>query len=241
MSERVAVMPDAQSVAAEARDVMAKAATHAIAARGVFHWALSGGSTPKAAYALIAKLPPGAVDWARVQVWFGDERCVPPDHAESNYRMARDIMLSCVPVPPANVHRIEVERGAPVAAAALDVALRDAFPDDEPTFDLAFLGLGSDGHTASLFSPEDLPADPGRMAIAVVAPEQYSVRERVSVTHHVLARARSAVFLVSGHEKTDMLARVLEGEAPADRQLPASIVAASCHTRWIVDRAARGE
>lgn len=228
-------MSSAAEVAIGARDLVAELAPLAIAARGVFHWALAGGSTPKATYVRVAALPPGAIEWARVHVWFGDERCVPPDHAESNWRMANEAMLSRVPIPGANVHRIEGERGR-AAAARYEDALRAAFPGDEPTFDLALLGLGADGHTASLFAPGDLSTSSDRLAVAVTAPAGYSVRERISVTHHALARARGAVFLVTGQEKRDVLARVLDPRTSEDRSLPASVVASACHTRWIVDR-----
>lgn len=236
MSDRIDIKPGAPEVADAARDLVVSSARHAIATRGVFHWALSGGSTPRAAYARIAELPPGAIDWARVHVWFGDERCVPSDHAESNFRMASEAMLSRVPIPPDNVRRIECERGPVAAANSYDALLAEVFGRDVPSFDLAFLGLGADGHTASLFGDSDFPTDAERLAIGVTAPPAYSVRERVSVTHHVLARARVVAFLVAGAEKRDMLSRVLAPSTDEDRRLPAAMIAASCHSRWIVDR-----
>lgn len=235
MSDRIDIRAGAPEVADAARDRVVHAAERAIAARGVFHWALAGGSTPKAAYARLAALPPRVIDWTRVRVWFGDERCVPPDHAESNFRMAADTLLSRVPIPLSNIHRIQAELG-PAAAPSYESLLAATFPHAAPSFDLVLLGLGVDGHTASLFSTADFPPDPARLAISVVAPPGYSIRPRISLTHHALARARAAVFLVTGHEKRDTLARVLQPSSDQDRSLPASIIASTCHARWIVDR-----
>ncbi|MCC6971187.1 MAG: 6-phosphogluconolactonase [Phycisphaerales bacterium] len=239
MSDRVDIHSGPSQVADAARDRVVHAAERAIAARGVFHWALAGGSTPKAAYASLAALPPGVIDWARVRVWFGDERCVPPDHAESNFRMAADSLLSRVPIPPSNIHHIQAELG-PAAAPGYESLLAATFTRAAPSFDLVLLGLGTDGHTASLFSAADFPPDPARLAISVVAPPGYSIRPRISLTHHVLARARGVVFLVTGLEKRDILARVLQPSSDQDRALPASIIASTCHTFWIVDRDAIG-
>jgi 6-phosphogluconolactonase len=233
------VYPDATTLAQAAAAHWVARAKEAIAAHGRFAVALSGGSTPRATYALLATPAwAGGVEWARVHVFWGDERCVPPDHPESNYRLAREALLDHVPLPRANVHRIPTEREPAQAAAEYERTLRRFFgPGSAPRFDLVLLGLGADGHTASLF--------PGTPAVCeyerwVVAHYVSSLAAwRVTLTPAVLNAADQVTFLVAGAEKAGVLDQVLTGAYQPD-VLPAQVVRpASGSLLWLVDAAAR--
>jgi 6-phosphogluconolactonase len=172
---------------------------------------LTGGSTPGEAYEQAARLEP---DWSKVTLWWGDDRCVPPDDERSNYRLARETLLDRLHAPPATAHRIRGEVAPEVAAAELDAALAGA------TLDLMLLGLGPDGHLASLFpgSPQLRVRD--RRAVAGPAGLEPWV-ERVTMTLPVIQGARRIVFLVAGDEKADAVARSFEGAITED--VPASL------------------
>lgn len=170
--------------------------------------ALAGGRTPLALYERLAALP---YDWASLEVFFGDERCVPPDHPDSNFRMASETLLSRVP---ARVHRM---RGETCDAAGYEEELRAVFGQGPPTFDLVFLGMGADGHTASLFPGHPALEETGRLVVKVERPDN----PRLTLTLPVLSSSALAVFLVSGEDKRGALRRLLDGE-----DLPAARVAA---------------
>jgi 6-phosphogluconolactonase len=169
---------------------------------------LAGGQTPRTLYALLATK---AYDWSAVDVFFSDERCVPPDHPDSNFRMAQETLLSKVP---ARVHRMA---GETCDAAGYEEELRAAFGAALPAFDLVFLGIGADGHTASLFPGDPALEETQRLVVRVSRPDH----PRLSLTLPVLSASKLAVFLVSGAEKREALRRVLAGE-----DLPAARVAA---------------
>lgn len=218
-------------------------AGEAIAGRGRFAVALSGGSTPRAAYALLAADEfAGRVDWPRVHVFWGDERCVPPDHSDSNYRLARETLLDHVPIPAGNVHRIRGEEEPVAAAAAYERDLRAFFAGNSrgavPRFDLVLLGLGDDGHTASLF--------PGTAAIHerthwVVAHHVDKLGSwRVTLTPIVINAAAQVTFVVSGAGKAGSLHQVRAGPYQPDA-LPAQIVQPTAgRLLWLVDATAAG-
>jgi 6-phosphogluconolactonase len=170
--------------------------------------ALAGGRTPRELYRRLASLK---YDWEGVDVFFGDERCVPPDHPDSNFRMASEALLSRVA---ARVHRM---RGEACDAAAYERELRAVFGEGVPVFDLVFLGMGADGHTASLFPGDAALEESQRLVVRVARPDH----PRLTLTLPVLSASRLAVFLVSGEEKREALRRVL-----ADENLPAARVAA---------------
>jgi len=209
-----------------AADEVARRAEASVATRGRFAIALSGGSTPRRLYALLAD--PGEpfrarVPWGRTHVFFGDERHVHPDHPDSNYGMARAALLAKVPLPPGNVHRIRSEDpDADAAARDYERVLRDAVgpgSGEPPRLDLVLLGLGTDGHTASLFPGTDALEEERRL---VVAPWVERLRSRrITLTLPALDAARAVVFLVSGAEKAERVAEVLEGGGAA---LPAARV-----------------
>jgi 6-phosphogluconolactonase len=227
------VLPTAALVAEAAARRFVAAANDAIRARGEFVVALSGGSTPRSLYLRLAAESGGSnLDWSRIQVLWSDERCVPPDDAASNYRMARQTLLDHVPIPAANVHRIHGEDDPAAAAAAYERVLRSVLrrPTGPPCgtpatrIDLVLLGLGVDGHTASLF--------PGTAAVqdrrSWVRAEYVQAESawRVTLTPVIINAAACVAFLVSGEAKADVVRKVLEGprrphELPAQRIAPA--------------------
>jgi len=201
---------------------------------------LSGGSTPKRLYGRLAAEPwRTALDWQRLHVFFGDERVVPPDDPRSNFAMAREALLDKVPLPSANIHAVDTMLATPQACADAYEAELKAFHgtgrlDDKPLFDVTLLGIGSDGHTASLF--------PGKPSLAVrdrwVAASEAGLEPfvpRVTLTLPAIGASRAIAFLVSGADKAAILRRVL-----ADEDLPSALVAREAPTLWFVDKAAQG-
>jgi 6-phosphogluconolactonase len=213
----------------------ASRARDAINERGRFAVALAGGSTPKAAYEVLARDYAGALDWSKVHVFFGDERTVPPDHEDSNYRMAYEALLSRAPV--RSVHRMRGELRPGEAAAAYEEELREFFgPDDVPRFDLILCGLGEDGHTLSLF-PETAALDVTDRWV-VANPVLKLETTRLTLTIPVLNASRAVTFLVAGEGKADVLKQILEGDADP-RAYPAEVVnPESGDLTWMVDLAA---
>jgi 6-phosphogluconolactonase len=191
-----------------------RVAAAAIAARGRFRIALAGGSTPRALYPALVK----GVDWTRSDLLFGDERAVPPDDPQSNYRMARETLLEPARIPAANVVRWRSE-DPDLAAAARDYEVALTASGQPPWLDLALLGMGSDGHTASLFPGTTALADDRRLTAAVFVPSLNSWR--LTLTYPALLDARDVFFLVAGSEKAAALAGVIRN----DPALPASRVA----------------
>jgi 6-phosphogluconolactonase len=237
--ERI-VLPDAAAVAARAAELFADAARGAVAARGRFVVALAGGSTPRLLYERLAA--DAALPWGATHVWFGDERCVPPDHADSNYRMAREALLAHVPVPESEVLRIEGERAPADAAERYDALLRGAAEaaDDGAAFDLVLLGMGPDGHTASLFPGGEALGERERWAVAVPAPEHVGPHlPRVTLTLPALGAAREVLVLATGAGKREAAAAALgaPGAAGGDAP-PAGLVRGLARTVWLLDAAA---
>ena len=223
---RIVVAPDAAALMRVAAGEVARRAEDAVAARGRFTLALAGGSTPRRLYGLLADAREpfrDRVDWGRTHVFFGDERHVHPDGAESNYGMARAALLSKVPIRPEHVHRMRGEEtDADAAARDYEAELRTALgaaPGEVPRLDLVLLGLGGDGHTASLFPGTAALDEPVRLAVAPWV-ERLGAH-RITLTFPVLDAARAVAFLVSGADKAPRVADVLEGAGAA---LPAGRV-----------------
>jgi 6-phosphogluconolactonase len=238
----VRTFPDAEAVSRAAAEEFVRCAGEAVNARGRFTVVLSGGSTPKRMYQLLAAPPlRDRVDWPRVFVFWGDERAVPPDHPDANYHTAHAELLTKVPVPAGNVFRMEGER--PLAAAAADyqeaVARALGVPPDgpPPALDLVLLGMGPDGHTASLFPGNDALAEGTRWVVPVHgAPKPPP--DRLTMTAPLLNTAREVLFLVAGADKADRLAEVLDGP-PDPHRLPSQLVRpAGGLLVWYVDRSA---
>lgn len=206
------VLAAADALERAATDKILHAAQQAIARSGAFHIVLAGGSTPRRIY---HDLSSKAADWSRWHVWFGDERCLPADAAERNSRMAADAWLDRVPIPPAQIHVIPAELGAAAAAAAY--ARKLAGRGD---FDLVLLGLGEDGHTASLFPGHDWGVTATAPDVLAVCDAPKPPPERVSLSAHRLSATRELVFLVSGAGKRQAVAAWRAG---AD--IPAAVIA----------------
>lgn len=218
-------------------DLVTACASAAIAARGRFVWALAGGSTPRDLYAtLAAPARRGRIDWTRVHVFWGDERCVPPDDPASNYRMARETLLAHVPVPPAQIHRMRGEDDPVGAAAEYEAQLKGvlgAQADGAPgALDLVLLGLGTDGHTASIFPGGQAGRESSRWVIAELVDPAHGWR--LTLTPPVIDAASLVVFLVAGQDKAAVVADVRDGPVVFD-ELPAQRFAFGGQTVWMLD------
>jgi len=232
MNPNIQIFKDLPALSQAAAQLFIDHANQAIAARGQFLVALSGGGTPTATYRLLVDAP---IDWSRVHVFWGDERCVPVSDPGNSYAQARDVLLAHVPIPAENIHRVESEL-EPVAAARAYAATLRGFGSPWPRFDLILLGMGDDGHTASLFPGS--PVDEAEPVIAVTAHYQDRPANRVSLTPRVINDARQVVFLVSGQSKSETLASVLNGDYHPD-VLPAQRIQPSVGIlTWLVDEAA---
>ncbi|MBV8148659.1 MAG: 6-phosphogluconolactonase [Candidatus Eremiobacteraeota bacterium] len=232
------IYPNGETLAAAVADLFVGVGGMAIADRGAFRVALSGGNTPRSAYELLGKEPRSlSLSWSDVFIYFGDERCVPPDDEQSNYRMAKKAFLDAVALPPANVHRIRGEADPGIAANEYASILRSDLAQP-PRFDLVLLGLGPDGHTASLFPGKPPDTDDNALVRAVFADSQ--MMWRVTITPLIINLARVVAFAVEGVEKADILAKVLEG--PYDpTTYPAQIVAPKQgRLVWLIDELAAG-
>lgn len=235
--------PDPQiNVADDAKDlanrVAAWLASRIASASKTFALNLSGGSTPKQVYQLLGAEPlRNQIDWRKVELFWGDERFVPFDHESSNFRMTSEALLRHVPIAPARIHRIPTDAGSPEKAAALyqrdlqDYYGAKTFDPNRPLFDVTLLGLGTDGHTASLFpnTPALDERDAWATSIIGAMPEP-----RISLTYPALESSAEIAFLVTGVEKRDILARVLAN----DRALPAARIETRGAIRIFADRAA---
>jgi 6-phosphogluconolactonase len=222
----------------DAAEEVVRNAAEAVGERGVFTWVLSGGSTPRDLYRALGHPPyRDRISWSAIHVFWGDERHVPPDHPDSNFRMAREAMLDAVPLPAENIHRIRAEEpNATAAAASYEADLMEFFrlaPGEWPRFDLVLLGLGKDAHTASLFPGGEAVHEKERLVVAPWVAAQNTFR--ITLTPPVLNHARLITFLISGEDKAEPLRAVLEGPRDPDRY-PAQIVAGN--RLWLVDRAA---
>lgn len=236
------VEPDTAALAARAARHFVEVAEGAVARRGRARIAISGGSTPKAAFQLLAdpsepwlkRMP-----WDKLDLYWVDERCVPPDHADSNYRMTREAMLDQVPLAPAQIHRMEGELEPEVAAARYESVLRDGFRlegAETPRFDLIQLGMGPDGHTASLFPHTKALDEVSRLVVSNHVENKDAWR--VTLTWPVINQGASVFFLIGGADKAGILKEVLTGPRDTDR-LPSQLIApASGILTLLLDKAA---
>ncbi|HEY8745377.1 MAG TPA: 6-phosphogluconolactonase [Chloroflexota bacterium] len=221
------VLATAAAVAAAGAEVVRAAAQEAVQRQGRFTLALSGGSTPRTLYTLLAQPPYNvAIPWTETQLFWSDERCVPPDHTDSNYRMAREALLDHVPIPAGNVHRMRGELLVPQQAAQeYRAELQRVFGKQAlPRFDLLLLGMGEEGHTASIFPGVTIPSDPNVPVAAVFVPKVNTWR--LTLTLPVLNAAAHVLFLVAGAAKQDALRSVIQGprslDLPAQRVIPSN-------------------
>lgn len=234
---------DADLLAADVARQMAEAARRAVDQRGRFGLVLCGGSTPRPLYGLLAKPDPQwALPWEHTHVFWSDERCLPPDHPESNYRDARRLMLERVPIPPANVHRIMGETPDPLQAArAYEQEVADFVKSDDASFDLVLLGMGADGHTASLFPGSPALATRGRLAVAVEpGPQARPPVQRITLTLEAINQARQVHILVTGRSKALTAGRVLASHEASARDYPVARVRPTGELWWHLDSEAAG-
>ena len=236
----IRVLPTPQELFAAAAEEVVRLAKQAVGERGRFAIALSGGSTPKSLYNLLATNARSTLPWDHAYFFWSDERHVAPTNPDSNYRMANEAMLSKVPVPAGNIYRVPAENpDAASAAEAYEVSIRKFFqlqPGQLPRFDLILLGLGPDGHTASLFPGSAGLEEKSRLVIANLVEKLET--HRLTFTLPLINAARCVAFLVSGTDKATVLHSVLEESVPGE-QYPAKLVEPSDGTLiWFLDRAA---
>ncbi len=227
---------DLDALSRAAADDFAVIARDAIAARGVCHVALSGGSTPKRLFAELAARGRGALPWDQIELWWGDERTVPADHADSNYRMARESLIE--PLALTHVHPIDGGAADPAAAArAYETALVTTF-GITPELDLVWLGMGPDGHTASLFPESPALTEDRRWVVAnpVDSPLTKGPTTRITLTARAINAARHVRFLVAGADKAASLASVIAGPRRPER-FPSQLISGE-DLVWFVDEAA---
>lgn len=235
---RIEVADDLQGVARLAADLFVRLVE--LRSGATFRVALSGGSTPKALHTLLAAPPlRDRVEWSRVAFYWGDDRTVPPDHPDSNYKMARDTLLSLVPVREDQIHRMRTELPPSAAADDYERTLRDTFqlaPGQLPRFDLIFLGMGPDGHTLSLFPHTEALRVTDRLVVANHVAKLST--DRVTFTYPVANNAAAVAFMVAGDDKADALAQVLEGPRDVEEYPSQGIAPTDGELYWFVDRAA---
>jgi 6-phosphogluconolactonase len=242
-SVEIRTLTTPQELFAAAAEEVVRTANEAVAKRGRFTIALSGGSTPKNLYNLLATNARTALPWDRMFFFWGDERYVPPNDPDSNYHMADEIMLSKIPVAPGNVFRIRTENpDAAAVAENYEQTLRKFFelqPEQVPIFDLILLGMGPDGHTASLFPGTAALKEKSRLVVANWVEKMKT--HRITLTLPVLNAARCVTFLVSGTDKASVLHTVLEENVPGE-QYPSKLVKPSDGKLiWLLDRAAASQ
>ena len=204
---------------------------------GRFTIALSGGSTPRRLYQVIAAPPyKEQIAWSEWQVFWGDERCVPPDHRDSNYRMVREALLDHVPIPADQIHRIRGEAEPEQAAQEYEQELYRVFGTVSPAFHLVLLGIGEDGHTASLFPGTPALEEERRMVAANWVPQLQA--HRITFTLPLINAAQDVVFIAAGESKAEIVRQVLT-PAPGGRPVPAALVRASCGpVHWFLTKEA---
>ena len=240
MTGTVRVFDDIHAMSEAATAQFVRLAEQAIRQRGSFHLALSGGSTPRSLYqCLVQPAHSNQVDWQHVHVYFGDERCVPPDHEDSNYRMASQALLSHVPIPMQNIHRIQGENDSALTGAEhYRETLSQYLPhgNDLPEFDLILLGMGDDGHTASLF-PGTAAIEESEQTVAAVYVDKLDAW-RISLTFPIINQARHVLFLIAGAGKAETLSKVFDPETRTD--FPVQHIRPAGELEWYLDEAAAG-
>jgi 6-phosphogluconolactonase len=237
ITPQIKVLPDANAIAIEAAERIIAASKNAIELFDEFSLVLSGGSTPKMLYELLASDEyRERIEWAKVRIFFGDERCVPPDHPDSNYRMARIALLSEVPIPGDNIYRMRGEIDPEAAAIEYGKMLKEKFADAGP--DLVLLGMGEDGHTASLFPQTTALKETSHRCVSNYVDKLGTWR--MTLTAPFINRADEVLVLVSGAAKASKLTEVLEGPREPER-LPIQLIEpASGKMTWLIDIAAAG-
>jgi 6-phosphogluconolactonase len=235
------ILEDPQELAAEAADLFMWLAEQAIAARGRFAVALSGGTTPKAIYSALA-LNRTRLDWSKVLFFFGDERCVPPSHEESNFRMAETTLFRPLDIRETQIFRMKGEVEPDLASSEYEAAMRRSIGPSSagwPRFDLVLLGLGQDGHTASLFPGTEALKEQNKWVVPGLAPVSTGITQRITVTLSVINHASVILFLVAGAGKAPIVRDILEPSSAGAGPYPAALVHPKAgRLLWYLDQAA---
>lgn len=240
MARHVVILANAEAVACEAAERILRLVEVAKLAKRAFHLVLSGGSTPKRLYEILAK---SNMSWDHVHFFWGDERCVGPDHRDSNYKMTYDTLLSKINPSPSHIHRLQGEIDPALSAQDYEKAIRHVFGltlDDPaiPSFDLVLLGMGADGHTASLFPETQALKETIKWVVANFVPKLEGTR--LTLTPIILNRAARIFFLIAGEDKANTLKVVLEGPYNPVH-LPSQLIHSDTgKVRWLIDTAASG-
>ena len=235
----IRIFDDPEAMSRGAAELLVGIAKQAVAARGRFSVALSGGGTPRRTYELLATAPyRDQVDWSRAHIFWGDERCVPLDDPRSNARLAREALLGHVPIPPVQVHPMDCSPSPREGARRYEVMLREFFAPAAPCFDLIMLGLGDNGHTASLFPGTPALTESKRWVAEVYVPQQELYR--LTLTAPIINGAAAVAFLVAGAAKAAVVREVIQG--PRDPlRLPAQLINPQPgELYWLLDKAAAG-
>lgn len=235
MSAVINVVKDGEALAQRAAERFVSLAQDAVKEKGKFSVALSGGSTPQRLHALLAQAPlKDKVDWSNVHIFFGDERFLPPDDPDSNYYMAQETLLEAVPIPDEQIHPFITEGINAGEAAEFYAKDLQAFFGDMPEFDLIFLGMGPDGHTASLFPGFPQVTNPPDTLVAPVFDAPKAPPTRLTLTLKTLNAAKNVLFLVGGDSKAETVAKIFNEDAV----FPAALVQPSGKLEWLLDEAA---
>ncbi len=234
MKKNIHIYPNKEKLVAATTERMVGSIAKVIEKNGLCNVALAGGNTPGGVYSMLVTTPyKDLVDWNRLHLFWGDERMVPPKHKDSNFRMAQETLLNHIKIPDENVHRMRGEIAPEVAAEEYTELLHDHFKTDLPRFDIILLGLGADGHTASLFPGTDAVEECERHAVAVFVPKLDLWR--VTLTLPIINAAREIYFLVSGRSKSDIIKRIMCIKQPS-KEFPATMVnPQSGELHWMLD------
>lgn len=235
------IFPDLNALSHTAAERLTALAHDSINSESHFSLCLSGGNTPRRLYQLLTTEYRTQLDWNKIHLFWGDERCVPLAHPESNYAMAYQELISQIPIPKTNIHRIPAEINPPEQAALVyeqelhKYFASKGFNKSEVTFDLVLLGLGADGHTASLFSNDPVLDEQEQWVSAVVAPDYMNPRQRITLTLPIINQARYIFFLASGEEKRSIFRSIMTNPEEASRLYPAARIRARNQVEWFVD------
>jgi 6-phosphogluconolactonase len=239
VSQEVRIYPDIELLSHEAAREMVSLVNTVAAEKDSFTIALSGGRTPAVLYQLMAGKYSSQIPWDKVHIFWGDERYVPANHADSNFAMASKMLISHISIPAQNIHPVPTElKPIEKAAGAYEQMLKKYFKNSPfPCLDLILLGVGEDGHTASLF-PGDSAIEMHRLVMPVIAPANYPPRDRITLTLPVINSADNVFFIAAGSEKGKVVRSILEDRETARRRYPAAMVQPKGRIIWFLDNKA---
>ncbi|MEL7435940.1 MAG: 6-phosphogluconolactonase [Chloroflexota bacterium] len=239
--DNIKILPDKDNLVRFTAERIVRIASATLEVNDRFSIALAGGSTPEPVYRMLGDTFADTLDWSRIHIFFGDERCVPPDHDESNYKMVKATLLDHIAIPTENIHRIKGEDDPQAAAEAYAKELESFFADEEGMFDLNLLGMGGDAHTASLFPGTPAVHEKDALMIAHHVEAKGNLW-RISQTFPTILQSGNIMFLVSGEGKAEALKHVIEGDYEPDTY-PSQVIVHSDHQHiiWAIDQAAASQ